>query len=235
MELGIIGLGRMGGNMAERLRLGGHKVVGFDFSAEAVQAPERCRIEGRFLARGSGEEPLRAARHLDHGSAGQAGRRHHREAQAADAEGRHVHRRRQLELPGQPAPLSRAQARRLQLRRCGHLRRRLGTERGLQHDDRRRRRRRRAPLSHLRNPRARQRQRLGPRRPCRLRSLRQDGSQRHRVRHDAGLCRGLRDHGEEGRDGISTCRRSRRSGATAAWFAPGCSISPPMRSREIPN
>ncbi len=37
MELGIIGLGRMGGNMAERLRLGGHKVVGFDFSAEAVK------------------------------------------------------------------------------------------------------------------------------------------------------------------------------------------------------
>jgi 6-phosphogluconate dehydrogenase len=37
MELGIIGLGRMGGNMAERLRLGGHTVVGFDFSAEAVQ------------------------------------------------------------------------------------------------------------------------------------------------------------------------------------------------------
>jgi 6-phosphogluconate dehydrogenase len=37
MELGIIGLGRMGGNMAERLRLAGHKVVGFDFSAEAVK------------------------------------------------------------------------------------------------------------------------------------------------------------------------------------------------------
>ncbi len=37
MELGIVGLGRMGGNMAERLRRGGHKVVGFDFSAEAVQ------------------------------------------------------------------------------------------------------------------------------------------------------------------------------------------------------
>jgi 6-phosphogluconate dehydrogenase len=37
MELGIIGLGKMGGNMAERLRLGGHKVVGFDFSAEAVK------------------------------------------------------------------------------------------------------------------------------------------------------------------------------------------------------
>ena len=36
MELGLIGLGKMGGNMAERLRLAGHKVVGFDFSAEAV-------------------------------------------------------------------------------------------------------------------------------------------------------------------------------------------------------
>jgi 6-phosphogluconate dehydrogenase len=37
MELGIIGLGKMGGNMAERLRLAGHKVVGFDFSAEATK------------------------------------------------------------------------------------------------------------------------------------------------------------------------------------------------------
>ena len=36
MQLGLIGLGKMGGNMAERLRLGGHQVVGFDFSPEAV-------------------------------------------------------------------------------------------------------------------------------------------------------------------------------------------------------
>jgi len=36
MQLGMIGLGRMGGNMAERLRLGGHQVVGFDFNADAV-------------------------------------------------------------------------------------------------------------------------------------------------------------------------------------------------------
>ena len=28
--LGMIGLGRMGGNMAERLRRGGHTVVGYD-------------------------------------------------------------------------------------------------------------------------------------------------------------------------------------------------------------
>jgi len=37
MELGIIGLGKMGGNMAERLRLAGHRVIGFDFNAAAVQ------------------------------------------------------------------------------------------------------------------------------------------------------------------------------------------------------
>ena len=37
MQLGLIGLGKMGGNMAERLRLGGHQVVGFDFNPEAVQ------------------------------------------------------------------------------------------------------------------------------------------------------------------------------------------------------
>ena len=33
MELGMIGLGRMGANMAERLRRGGHRVVGFDLQA----------------------------------------------------------------------------------------------------------------------------------------------------------------------------------------------------------
>ncbi len=33
--LGMIGLGKMGGNMAERLRRGGHEVVGFDRSADS--------------------------------------------------------------------------------------------------------------------------------------------------------------------------------------------------------
>ncbi len=35
MELGMIGLGRMGANMAERLTKGGHRVVGFDPKASA--------------------------------------------------------------------------------------------------------------------------------------------------------------------------------------------------------
>ena len=30
MQIGLIGLGKMGGNMAERLRRDGHQVVGYD-------------------------------------------------------------------------------------------------------------------------------------------------------------------------------------------------------------
>ena len=37
MELGMIGLGRMGANMTERLVRGGHRVVCFDPNAEARQ------------------------------------------------------------------------------------------------------------------------------------------------------------------------------------------------------
>jgi len=41
MELGMVGLGRMGANMTERLVRGGHRVIGFDPNAEA-----RTRVEG---------------------------------------------------------------------------------------------------------------------------------------------------------------------------------------------
>ena len=37
MELGMIGLGRMGANMVERLMKAGHKCVVFDNHADAVQ------------------------------------------------------------------------------------------------------------------------------------------------------------------------------------------------------
>ena len=40
MELGMIGLGRMGANMAQRLLRGGHRVVGFDPKADARVALE---------------------------------------------------------------------------------------------------------------------------------------------------------------------------------------------------
>src|SRR5687768_8330695 len=37
MELGMIGLGRMGANMTERLVSGGHRVISFDRNPEAIQ------------------------------------------------------------------------------------------------------------------------------------------------------------------------------------------------------
>jgi 6-phosphogluconate dehydrogenase len=41
MQLGLIGLGRMGGNMARRLIAGGHQIVAWDRSADAVQTVAR--------------------------------------------------------------------------------------------------------------------------------------------------------------------------------------------------
>ena len=43
MQLGMIGLGRMGGNMAKRIAAAGHEVVGYDRSPEST-AP--CKPEG---------------------------------------------------------------------------------------------------------------------------------------------------------------------------------------------
>ena len=69
------------------------------------------------------------------------------------------------------------------------------------------------------------RRRLHPLRSLRLRAFRQNGPQRHRVRNDAGLRRGLRHFQERDQQRsvrktfatISTCPISPKSGAAAAW------------------
>src|SRR3972149_4894222 len=38
MEIGMVGLGRMGGNMVQRLLQGGHRVAAYEASADAVRA-----------------------------------------------------------------------------------------------------------------------------------------------------------------------------------------------------
>jgi 6-phosphogluconate dehydrogenase len=43
MRLGMVGLGKMGGNMVQRLIRGGHEVAVFDLNAEAVQKVADCR------------------------------------------------------------------------------------------------------------------------------------------------------------------------------------------------
>ena len=52
MEIGMIGLGRMGGNMVQRLLRGGHRVVAYDRSEEAVQASEAEGAVGSASLRG---------------------------------------------------------------------------------------------------------------------------------------------------------------------------------------
>src|SRR5689334_24619508 len=39
MQLGLVGLGKMGFNMRERLREGGHEVIGYDPRAEVTDVP----------------------------------------------------------------------------------------------------------------------------------------------------------------------------------------------------
>ena len=46
MELGLVGLGRMGANMARRLTAGGHRVVTYDVNPEAVAASTQHGAEG---------------------------------------------------------------------------------------------------------------------------------------------------------------------------------------------
>jgi len=46
MELGIIGLGRMGSQIAQRLTRNGHRVVGYDRNPEAIQRLRNLGIEG---------------------------------------------------------------------------------------------------------------------------------------------------------------------------------------------
>lgn len=44
MQLGLIGLGKMGGNMRERLRRGGHTVIGYDTNPEISDAKDQADL-----------------------------------------------------------------------------------------------------------------------------------------------------------------------------------------------
>src|SRR5258705_12536311 len=50
MQLGLVGLGRMGGNMAERLRAAGHDVVGYDTHAEASNVSSLAELVEKLAA-----------------------------------------------------------------------------------------------------------------------------------------------------------------------------------------
>ena len=51
MQLGMIGLGRMGTNMVHRLKHGGHECVVFDMKAASVNKLAKDGVVGRQVAR----------------------------------------------------------------------------------------------------------------------------------------------------------------------------------------
>jgi 6-phosphogluconate dehydrogenase len=50
MQLGLIGLGRMGANMRERLRAAGHEVIGYDRNPEITDVPSLADLVARLDA-----------------------------------------------------------------------------------------------------------------------------------------------------------------------------------------
>jgi 6-phosphogluconate dehydrogenase len=46
MQIGMIGLGKMGANMVQRLLLGGHRVIAYDINEDAIQSAENAGASG---------------------------------------------------------------------------------------------------------------------------------------------------------------------------------------------
>ena len=131
VKVGMVGLGRMGGNMAERLRTNGHEVVGYDRSSTASDVGVARR------ARGGARCP---PRRVGHGPRRRTHRGHRRSAGLAAAARRRRHRRGQLQLARQRTSGRGARGPGHRLGRRGHQRWRVGAHGGLLPDGRRRRR-----------------------------------------------------------------------------------------------
>src|SRR3954452_5276584 len=48
MDIGLVGLGKMGGNMRERMRRAGHTVVGYDRNQQISDATDLADMVGRL-------------------------------------------------------------------------------------------------------------------------------------------------------------------------------------------
>ena len=98
MQLGMVGLGRMGANLVRRLMRDGHRCVVYDVNAAAVKELDGEGATGRDVAGGLRREAGQAAGRLAH-AAGRDRRPDARPARAAAGARRHRDRRRQLLLP----------------------------------------------------------------------------------------------------------------------------------------
>ena len=191
MQLGMIGLGRMGANMVRRLLKGGHQCVVFDMSPKAVEIWQRKSAVGASALADLVHEARQAAGDLVDGPGGRCGQDDRGPLAASRS------RATSLSMAAIPIMSTTSAApgaggERHQLCRCRHQRRRLGAGARLLHDDRRDRRRRAASRSDLQHAGARhgryrahtrtrearrhRRTRLSALRAERRRPLRQDGS-----------------------------------------------------------
>ena len=186
MQLGMIGLGRMGGNMTKRLRERGHDVKTYDPQVESTATTlEELR------------DQLDAPRAFwMMVPAGKITEDTFQTLLDARGAGRHDRRRRQLELPRLAAPLRRgAQAKGIHFVDAGVSGGDLGPRDRLLPDGRRRRRGGRSRLEPIFRD-------LAPEDGyahvggVRRRALHEDGPQRDRVRPHAGVRRGLRGDGD---------------------------------------
>ncbi len=151
MQLGMIGLGRMGSNMVRRLLARGHECVVHDSHAEAATALGK---EGAIAATSLDDflarlKPPRAVWMMVPAAAVELD---DRAARREAREGRHPDRRRQLVLSRRHPPRRGAEVPRDSLCRRRHQRGRLGARAGLLHDDRRRDRDRPGSRPDLRRP-----------------------------------------------------------------------------------
>ena len=138
MQLGMIGLGRMGANMVRRLLRGGHQCVVFDRTPKAVadtgegkggRRRPRSQEFVKKLTKPRAIWLMVPAAVVDQSIADLA---------AAAGSRRHPHRRRQFLLHRRHPPGQGAGGQGHPLRRRRHQRRRLGPGARLLHDDRRR-------------------------------------------------------------------------------------------------
>ena len=221
MEIGIVGLGRMGANMARRLARGGARVVAYDREqaardALAGEANVEC-VEGlaALAARLAGERVI-----LVMLPAGAPTEDTLRRAAAAAVGGRHAGGRRQRVLQGL-AWRARSSCRSAGLRYIdagvsggvhglanGYCLMLGGTPKSIEIFE---------PFARILAPAPDTR--LAALRAERRRPLRQDGPQRHRVRDDAGAGPRASRCSRRARSSNSTSAGSPRPGATAAWCA----------------
>ena len=207
MQLGMVGLGRMGAGMVRRLMRDGHECVVFDVNADSVRRSSADGATGASSLEDFVGQADRPQGRLGHGARG-VHPHDRRAARRADGRGRHHHRRRQLLLPRRRRHRRPAGAAGHPLRRLRHQRRRLRARARLLPDGRRpttTRSRTSTPVFESAGPRLRRstaharlrpatpshrRARLAALRPERRRPLREDGPQRHRVRAHGRLRRG---------------------------------------------